>query len=240
MGGSSRILQGYGFLFWRNDGTKNDSRQTASGAAGGVSDRAGARRAGVSVRGPDARAGPRSVCRVTGRGHWAAEAGRFVVDAAAAGFAGGAHRRGAFRLRLRVSEYVRKPARDARYARRCLGGKLRRGAGAASGLRIYRRTADGVFLRCAGRGADVPDGKGRVACVDDLIGHHDGLPFFGPRFACQIHRGHRVAASGHHLLAHGKPERGQLRVVKTRRSRNYCRLCRAAAFAVEAQSASAL
>lgn len=52
-------------------------------------------------------------------------------------------------------------------------------------------------------------GKGRSSMgMMILSGIMVGSAFYGAHLAHQIHRGHRVAAAGHHLLAHGQYECG--------------------------------
>ena len=233
--------QGYGFFFWRkHEASKCNSRNAPPCAAGDFSDCAGSVRAGLPVRRADERAGQGFDRGPAGARHRAAEGYGSLVDAAAARAAGGARRGGAFRFRLRVPEHVRKSPCNARHVRRCERGELRGGIGAAAGIWLCRRAADGVLLWPCGGGADVPDGKGRLARVDDPVGYHDGLFIFRARFARQIHGGHGVTAPGHHLLAHGKPERGKLCGIAARRARDFAFVHCAAASAVEAESFAAV
>ena len=119
---------------------------------GCVSDRAGSVRARVPLHWADERprARPRfAAARARGR---RAGKGSSVVDAAAARVIGGAGRRRAVRLGLRVPEPLCQSPRHTRHARRRLGRKLRRGIGAASGVPADRRAADGVLFRHGSRG----------------------------------------------------------------------------------------
>ena len=196
-GWASRILfRDTVFLFLRRKHEKTaDSRQPASVAAGCVSDRAGSVRARVPLHWADERprARPRfAAARARGR---RAGKGSSVVDAAAARVIGGAGRRRAVRLGLRVPEPLCQSPRHTRHARRRLGRKLRRGIGAASGVPADRRAADGVLFRHGSRESDVPFRKGQRTHDDDSLGHHDGVFVLRARLACQIHGGHRQSRS---------------------------------------------